>query len=120
MATMPTRIDGDLFEAAKTAGQVHSRSAAQQLDHWARLGRELESSPAVTHDAIERVLTGRAAYDEVDDRAQAVVRAAWDQDIAARIAALSFTEELEATGLPWAEADADGEIVVRGPGAPTG
>lgn len=114
MATMPTRIDGDLFEAAKAAGRIHSRSAAQQLDHWARIGRELEASPAVTHDAIERVLTGRATYDAVDDQAQALVRAAWDEGIAARIAGLDFTEELQASDRPWAEADADGELVVRG------
>lgn len=115
MSTMPTRIDGGLFEAAKAAGRVHSRSAAQQLDHWARIGRELESSPSVTHDAIERVLTGRAAYDEVDDRSQAVVRAAWDEQIAEKIAGLDFTEQLQATGLPWAEADDDGDVVVRRP-----
>jgi hypothetical protein len=113
MSTMPTRIDGDLFEAAKTTGKVHSRSAAQQLDHWARIGRELEMSPAVTHDAIERVLTGRTAYDDVDDRTQAVVRAAWGEEIAARIAGLNFTESLLATGQPWAEADEDGNVVVR-------
>jgi hypothetical protein len=114
MATMPTRIDGDLFEAAKAAGQVHSRSAAQQLDHWARIGRELEASPAVTHDTIERVLTGRIAYDDVDDRSQAVVRAAWDEQIAKRISGLDFTERLDSTGAPWAEADDDGNVVVRG------
>lgn len=115
MATMPTRIDGDLFEAAKAAGQVHSRSAAQQLDHWARIGRELEAAPAVTHDLIERVLTGRASYDDADDRAQAVIRAAWDEQIADRIASLDLTGELEAAGVPWAEADDDGNVVERGP-----
>ncbi|MDQ8045969.1 MAG: hypothetical protein AAGC46_20040 [Solirubrobacteraceae bacterium] len=117
MATMPTRIDGDLFEAAKAAGRVHSRSAAQQLDHWARIGRELEASPAVTHDAIERVLTGRATYDEVDDHAQALVRAAWDEQIAGRAASLDFTASLASTGQPWAEADDDGDVVVHPPGA---
>jgi hypothetical protein len=120
MATMPTRIDGDLFEAAKAAGLVHSRSAAQQLDHWARIGRELEASPSVTHDTVERVLTGKAAYDEVDDRSQAVVRAAWNEDVAARISALDLTERLEASGTTWAEADANGDVVVRGGGATAG
>ena len=42
------------------------------------------------------------------------VRAAWDEDIAARIAGLDFTADLRATGLTWAEAAADGEVVVRG------
>jgi uncharacterized protein HemY len=115
MSSMPTRIDGDLFEAAKQAGRINSRSAAQQLDHWARIGRELEASPAVTHDAIERVLTGREAYDAADERTQAMVRAAWDEELAARIAGLDLTEELQAAGRPWAEADDDGAVVVRAP-----
>lgn len=119
MATMPTRIDGDLFDAAKAAGQVHSRSAAQQLDHWARIGRELEASPAVTHDAIERVLTGRLGYDEVDERAQAIVRASWDEQIAGRIAGLDFTGRLDASGQAWAEGDEGGDVVVRQPASQT-
>src|SRR5680860_1800596 len=38
--TMPMRVDGDLFEAAKSVGAVASRSAAQQISHWARIGSE--------------------------------------------------------------------------------
>lgn len=117
MATMPTRIDQALFEAAKAAGELHSRSAAQQLDHWARVGRELEASPAVTHDEIARVLAGQAAYDTLDDRGQAFVRVAWNQQVAGRIAGLDLTAELDAAGQPWAEADADGNVVVREPGS---
>lgn len=37
---MPTRVDGDLFDAAKSVGAIASRSAAQQISHWARIGRE--------------------------------------------------------------------------------
>src|SRR4051794_116606 len=101
---MPTRIDQALFDAARAAGELHSRSAAQQLDHWARIGRELESSPAVTHDAISRVLAGQAPYDALDDRAQAMVRAAWDEQIAQRAAGLDLTDRLRAAGRPWPEA----------------
>lgn len=118
MATMPTRIDGELFEAAKAAGRVHSRSAAQQLDHWARIGRELEASPAVTLDDVDRVLTGRASYDEVGERAQAVVRATWDDEVAARLGGLDLAERLRATGRAWAEAGDDGDVVLRGGDAP--
>lgn len=116
MATMPTRIDQALFEAAKTAGELHSRSAAQQLDHWARVGRELEASPAITHDEIARVLTGQASYDVLTDRAQAFVRVSWNEQMAERIGALNLEDQLRATGQPWVEADADGTVVVREPG----
>jgi hypothetical protein len=78
---MPTRIDGELFAAAKAAGELYSRSAAQQLDHWARIGRELEASPVVTHDAIRKVLTGQASYDDLSGNSQAVVRVAWDEQM---------------------------------------
>lgn len=121
MASTPTRIDQDLFEAAKVAGELHSRSAAQQIDHWARVGRELESAPSVTLDTVARVLAGRAAYDELaDDKAQALVRAAWNEQITERIAALDLTAELDAAGRPWVEADADGNVVTREAGPPAG
>lgn len=105
MATMPTRVDGDLFEAAKATGAVYSRSAAQQLAHWARLGRELEASTSVAHDAIARVLARQASYDELPDPAQAVVRVEWDDRVAATLAQLDFRESLHAAGKPWAEAE---------------
>lgn len=115
MATMPTRIDRGLFEDARAAGEVHSRSAAQQLDHWARIGRALETSPAVTHDAIDRVLSGAASYDILSGPEQALVRATWDDEIARRTAALNLSGRLRKEGVPWAEADSDGNVVTRDP-----
>ncbi|TFC12527.1 hypothetical protein [Cryobacterium sp. MDB2-10] len=41
------RVDGGLFEAAKTAGAVATRSAAEQIRHWARIGREFENAAQV-------------------------------------------------------------------------
>lgn len=117
MATMPTRIDQELFEAAKAAGELHSRSAAQQLDHWARVGRELEASPSVTHDEIARVLAGQASYDTLSDRAQAFVRVAWNEQVAERVGTLNLEDQLRAAGQPWVEADADGNVIVREPGS---
>lgn len=114
MSTMPTRVDRGLFEAARAAGELHSRSAAQQLAHWARLGREMEASPAVTQDTIARVLAGQALYDDLPDPGQAVVRVAWDDRVAATLAELDFTDRLRAAGKPWPEADEDGSLVMRG------
>jgi hypothetical protein len=119
MATMPTRVDQGLFEAAKAAGALYSRSAAQQLAHWARLGREMEASPSVTQDAIARVLAGQALYDELPDAAQAVVRVGWDDRVAGILAELDFTKGLHAAGRPWAEADEDGNLAMREAAPPT-
>ena len=113
MSTMPTRIDGDLFEAAKAAGAVMSRSAAQQLTHWARLGRELEASRGISHADIERVLAGELPYDSLADPDQAVVRTEWDERIDAARESLDLAAEFRAAGETWSEVDDDGAVVIR-------
>ena len=113
MTTMPTRIDGDLFEAAKAAGVVMSRSAAQQLNHWARLGRELEAARGLNHRDIARVLAGEVSYDSLADPEQAVVRSVWDERIDVARASLALAAEFEAAGESWSEADDDGAVVTR-------
>jgi hypothetical protein len=115
MGSMPTRVDGELFQAAQLAAQTQSRSAAQQIDHWARIGRELESSPRVTNQAVQRVLSGQGSYDALSEESQAVVRADWEERIAANLAGLDLAAELRAEGDPWIEATADGTSVVRTP-----
>ncbi|MBG0738896.1 hypothetical protein IV500_05600 [Paeniglutamicibacter antarcticus] len=117
MKTKPTRIDGELFAAAKVAGEIQSRSAAQQLDHWARIGRELEAPPMITHRAIVKVLTGQASDDSRPDSAQAVIRVAWSGQISAKITGLNFEDHLQEAGQPWVEADNEGHAVVRNPGS---
>ncbi|MEN2739250.1 hypothetical protein ABCS02_15775 [Microbacterium sp. X-17] len=115
MGSMPTRVDGELFQAAQMAARTQSRSAAQQIDHWARIGRELEASPRVTNQAVQLVLSGQGSYDALSEESQAVVRADWEERIAANLAALDLAAELRAEGDPWTEATADGTSVVRTP-----
>lgn len=109
---MPIRVDGDLFDVAKAVGAVSSRSAAQQFSHWARIGRELEAAPAVSLREIQRVLAGEAEYDNLGERAQAVVRASWDEQIAERAASLNLAAEFTTVGRSWTEADAQGGVRV--------
>ena len=111
---MPTRVDGELFDAAKSVGAVNSRSAAQQINHWARIGREFEASGRVSQRDIERVLAGDGSYDTLGEREQAIVRASWDEQVAARIAALDFETEFADAGETWSEADDAGRLIARG------
>jgi len=113
MSTMPTRIDGDLFAAAKAAGAVQSRSAAQQLAHWARVGRELEASHNVSVKDVERVLAGKAPYDALAEREQAVVRATWDERIYVVRSSLDLEAEFVQAGESWSEVDEEGRLVTR-------
>lgn len=68
-------------------------------------------------EAISRVLSGQAAYDELPDVAQAAVRVAWEERMATMLHELDFTARLSAAAKPWAEADQNGHLVLR-QGAP--
>lgn len=75
--TSPTRIDDELYASAKVVGQLMSRSAAQQMAHWARIGRELEAAGSVSHGDVAEVLAARQEYDTLTTHEQTVVRAEW-------------------------------------------
>ena len=47
------RITADLFNSASEAGMVMTRSAAQQVEHWARLGQALESKGLPLDSAMQ-------------------------------------------------------------------
>ena len=87
--TSPIRIDDELYKSASIVGPVMSRSASQQVQHWARIGRELEEADMAA-GAIAAVLAGARSYDDIDARQQAIVRAEWEERVASRIHALDL------------------------------
>ena len=112
---VPTRMDGELHASAAMAGGVMSRSATQQLNHWARIGREIEASESISQRAVAEVLNGRRQYDQLNAHEQAVVRAEWTERLEARLEALDLGAELASEGKAYAELDEAGQVVVRRP-----
>lgn len=109
----PTRLDGELFEAARLVGGVMSRSAAQQITHWARIGRELEASESLSHREIAEVLAGTQDYDALPVQEQAVVRAEWTQRLRERVATTDLVDTFAERGQAYVELDADGQVAHR-------
>ncbi len=95
--TQPVRIGSDLFESARRAGGAQERSAAQQISHWARIGRELEASASVTV-AEHRRLADAAAYDDMSPTEQALVRAQWEVAIGDAIGELDLRRHFASEG----------------------
>lgn len=113
-STTPTRFDAALFESAQAAGARTRRSAAQQLAHWARLGRELEAAAGLSQRDIDRVLAGQLSYDDLGDREQAAVRTAWRERVDADLASLDLRARFAAQGRTrWSEADREGNVTVH-------
>jgi hypothetical protein len=113
--TSPARIEDDLYASAKLAGDAMSRSASQQIAHWARIGREIQASASISHREIADVLSGRASYDGLDPKEQAVVRAEWAERMAVYRESLDLTKRFEAARQSWVELDDDGVVVERRP-----
>lgn len=116
--TSPARIDDDLYASAKLAGSAQSRSASQQVAHWARIGREIEASDSISHRAIAAVLAGSRPYDSLTAEEQAVIRAEWATRMERRRAALDLAEAFTEEGRAWVELDDDGNVVERGASRP--
>jgi hypothetical protein len=114
-STAVTRVDVEIVESARVAGEVMSRSTSQQLTHWARIGREIEAAEGMSPKAISEVLAGTAHYDHLNTGSQAVVRALWSEALDDRIAGVNFQTRFMAEGRAYAELDDDGNVVVRSP-----
>lgn len=118
MATSsPIRIDDDVHASAKLMASVMSRSTAQQIAHWARIGRELETSQSVSQRAIAQVLECEVSYDDLTSEEQAVVRAEWVVRMAQRREELDLAAEFIAQGRSFVELDEDGNIVEHAAGS---
>jgi len=114
-ALAPVRLEAEITDAARGEATRMSRSVAQQVSHWARIGRELERSPEVSADQIRRVLDGGGDYDTLSTKEQAVVRAVWSGRIDSLRTGLRLDKTFRETGHRYAELDQNGDVIVREP-----
>ena len=53
MSSVPLRIDSELVNLARTSGALFDRPPTAQIEHWAKLGRVLES--VLVGDSVAQV-----------------------------------------------------------------
>jgi hypothetical protein len=70
-----TRVAADLMDSATVEGARQNRSAKQQLDHWARVGREVSSHRTAAWRRVEAALTGDLELRELSVEEGAVFNA---------------------------------------------
>jgi hypothetical protein len=117
-APPPIRLDRELDAAARDAARIMSRNVAEQVSHWARIGRELERSPEIAVSTVRDVLAGRASYGRLRPPEQALVRADWDEQLSDKLARLDLSQAFAAAAHRYAELDDQGELSVITPGTP--
>jgi len=111
--SQPVRLEPEMPAFAKDVAERMIRSDAEQLSHWARIGREIELSSDVSVLELRQVLSGHADYDALSAKEPAVVRAAWGQRMEELRGALRLDEQFKMSGYRYAELDEHDEVITR-------
>jgi hypothetical protein len=106
-----TRFASDLLDAAAVEGAHQSRSAKQQLDHWARVGRTVSSYHSARRRRVEAALSGTTALSELTPEESLVANAEIDAAIAERALDLDVGAVLAGMGVATVALDDDGRLV---------
>jgi len=107
----PTRVAVDLLDSAAVEGRRESRSAKQQLDHWARVGRSVSMHQTAARRRVEAAMTGGLPLARLSGAERLVVNAELDASIQSRAGSLSFGDALAAEGMTTVALDEDGALV---------
>ncbi|MGQ0631108.1 MAG: TA system antitoxin ParD family protein [Sporichthyaceae bacterium] len=107
----PTRFAADLLDSAAAEGARQSRSAKQQLDHWARVGRAVCMRDTAARRRVEMAMAGELEISALSDSECVVFHAELDTDIIRRGTEISFGAELRRQGMTTVALDDDGRLV---------
>ena len=114
-ADRPTRFAADLLDSAAIEGRRDSRSAKQQLDHWARIGRAVSMHQTASRRRVEAALAGELALGELGEDERLVANIELDVAVQTRADAVSFGSRLAAEGVTTVALAEDGTLVEHRP-----
>jgi hypothetical protein len=106
-----TRFAADLLDSAAVEGARHSRSAKQQLDHWARVGRTVSSFHSTARRRVEATLAGSLAMTELLPEERLVANAEVNAAISERLRSTNYGDVLAGEGTATVALDDDGHLV---------
>ena len=110
-----TRFAADLLDSAAAEGARQSRSAKQQLDHWARVGRAVSSRQSAARRRVEAALAGELELAELSDEEGVVFNAEITAAIEENLASSDYGRELATRGVTTVALDENGQIVEHRP-----
>lgn len=115
VADRVTRFAADLVDSAAAEGARQSRSAKQQLDHWARVGRAVSSQHTASRRRVEAALAGRLDVSELSVEEGVVFNAEVSAAIEESLARTHYGDALAARGITTVALNEDGDIVEHRP-----
>lgn len=110
-----TRVAADLMDSAAAEGARQSRSAKQQLDHWARVGRAVSGQQTAARRRVEAALTGDLELRELSVEEGAVFNAEIGAAVQEKLAGSNYGTLLAERGITTVALDENGDIVEHRP-----
>ncbi len=114
-----TRFAADLIDSATAEGARQSRSAKQQLDHWARVGRSVSMHHTAARRRVEAALKGTLALADLTVDERLVVNAEIDAAIQENLNTTHYGQRLAAEGITTVALDDDGNLIQHHPDGTT-
>lgn len=105
------RMAADLVDSAATEGARQSRSAKQQLDHWARVGRAVSSQHTAARRRVEAALAGDLDLADLTVEEGVVFNSEISAAIEENLTRTHYGHVLAAGGVTTVALDDAGEIV---------
>jgi hypothetical protein len=115
VADRVTRVAADLVDSAAAEGARQSRSAKQQLDHWARVGRAVSAQHTASRRRVEAALAGTLAMSELSVEEGVVFNAEISAAIEENLARTHYGDTLAANGVTTVALNEAGDIVEHRP-----
>lgn len=110
VATDVIRVKHSLKQQAELEGKVLNRRAAEQIEHWATLGRTLERMEGVSLNRVRDCLEARHNVDELNLEEKALVYATL-HNYETHAVFPDVAQIKQQSGLAYTELNADGEVI---------
>ncbi|MGB7164065.1 MAG: hypothetical protein WBD70_13075 [Mycobacterium sp.] len=110
-----TRVAADLLDSAAVEGARQSRSAKQQLDHWARVGRAVSTQQTAARRRVESALAGDLELRELSVEEGVVFNAEIAAAVQEKLAESNYGKLLAERGITTVALNEEGEIVEHRP-----
>lgn len=110
-ATTPTRISSDIVAQADAVAHLEDRSTTEQINHWTRIGMQVERSNTLASRRVLAVARGSEQFAELGNDERTAAHALIDADISDRAERARLGETAVADGRMSVSIDDDGNLV---------
>jgi hypothetical protein len=114
-ASTPTRVTADVAAAAAGVAPNESRTVAEQINHWARIGMQVERSGSVTSRRVLAAAAGKAQFSTLSPPERTAAHALVDASIAERVAKERFGRAARTAGNTTVSIDDAGNLIKIAP-----